>query len=278
MKVVIVGCGVVGKAHYERIRNKYNVTCVDKGEWSDGDVYIIAIAPGIRFEEYDEIMRKINGEIVVVSTMSYEVFKALESRYSFSVFPERLTPPSQESKVRLLGLDKNARYTKEIASLWNYIEVPKDVAVLAKIFENAIWALNIAIVEEITRKFGKEVIKAIKTHERLEWLPVPQIGIGGLCLPKDSKMAAELLDIFFYVESYDTKFRSHKLEKLIEKVQKAGGKFRWVGGFGYKPNVSITANSPAFEYYKALKERFLESEDGITVSAYGGGEINIIDL
>ncbi len=279
MRYVIVGYGVVGRHHAAFVNpQKHQLKIHDpakgyEAEFEPETVYVIAIGPGRKWEEYEPIYQRLEPvkdkvALLFVSTLSIPILKKIyEKGIPYAVFPERVQPPNSDSESRLFGFSLVTNdFVKDPHEFWLEAVKPWSKhytlilthpvgAVLTKLLENSIRALQIALVEKLAMMTGSpQIVKLLNTHHNVN-LPEPRYGIGGLCLRKDVQLliesSEEMKEIFGWVVPCDDEYRQWVYERLKIRLD-IDDKILWYG-VAYKDNVGITEESPALQFVSQLR-------------------------
>lgn len=198
----------------ENLKKKYKNVTFSK-EIPKADVYIILVYTTAQVESVINNIQKDNNPLILIeATIFPDTVKRLreihekDKNFNLALFPHRFNPNDKEHRVfnlhRIIGgIDKEStkrtlEFYKDFMPKKLLTIVPFEIAALSKVAENTYRFLEIAIAQEFKSECDKlgisfeELRKAMNTKWNIE-LKEARTGIGGKCLPKDSK----LLNDFF---------------------------------------------------------------------------------
>lgn len=277
--MTLVGYGFVGQAAYEILKRYGEVKIIDPAKgypecYSDSEIYYIAIDPGLDFsglyDVLDKIKERLNSIAIIESTLSMEALRTIEWKYRFPIIyvPERVQPGGKKASVRLYATlhcddpEDADEAIRPIKDNYDLIEVGPEQAVITKLTENAYRYFQIAFANLISESFGEGVVSLVNTHQNVQ-LMQPGIGIGGLCLEKDTQF---FLDALPRSETLEELYKfGKKIPSIVAGAIEAeiftssvGNRVKTISVFGkaYKPNTDIMRNSKAFEIVKKLIQEF----------------------
>jgi len=289
--MILVGYGFVGQETY-RLLSKYaepKIIDPDKGYeecYADNEIYYIAVNPKLDFSELYYVLDKIedtsNSVAVIESTLSLDALYKIEQDYSFPIIyvPERVQPNGKKATARLYSIVNDYLDTSDIKEAlkplmdeYNLIKVPfASDTVISKLVENAYRYFQIAFSNLVASTFGSMVIDYVNTHQNINMLR-PGIGIGGLCLEKDTQFFLDALlgdgrrfvhELLDYGKSIPERiateiqcaalemFEANSISDLVRPLSLS------LFGKSYKADTNITTNSKALEIAEILKERNVE--------------------
>jgi UDP-N-acetyl-D-glucosamine dehydrogenase len=196
--------------------------------------------------------------------------------FDLAYSPERIDPSNENWKISntpklVAGLTEPAMlravdfYSSFIDNVISCSNV--EVVETAKLLENSFRLVNISFINEVAEycdKIGidvKEVVKAASTKP-YGFMPFyPGAGIGGHCIPVDPIYLAsaakgvgvetKLIDLANEINKSRAKYFLHRANNIVGSLQ---DKRILVIGVAYKPNVSDTRETPAFNLIHLLRE------------------------
>jgi len=183
------------------------------------------------------------------------------------VLPGKLLTEMVESGRVIGGINRQS--AKKAKNLYKEIvEGPISLttatnAEFVKIIENTYRDVNIAFANELSRMSEDlkidihETIDLANKHPRVN-IHKPGPGVGGHCIPVDSKFLKEYYDDANSVIESSRRINSNQPEYTIHKIEKAlsssdGGRITLLGA-SYKGNVEDTRNSPTINIMELLKK------------------------
>jgi len=176
----------------------------------DMDIYIVSVYSPEQIEQVFASIPKEKAVLIVIeSTVPPELSKRLlknKGNTKLTLFPHRFNPNDPEHRVfnlkRVLGgADKESEkaaldFYKQFMNLEDITIVSYFIAALSKPAENAYRFIEIAIAEDWKSECARlgisfeELRKSMNTKWNID-LKEARDGIGGTCLPKDSKFIKE---------------------------------------------------------------------------------------
>ena len=289
--MILVGYGFVGQETY-RLLSKYaepKIIDPDKGYeecYADNEIYYIAVNPKLDFSELYYVLDKIedtsNSVAVIESTLSLDALYKIEQDYSFPIIyvPERVQPNGKKATARLYSIVNDYLDTSDIKEAlkplmdeYNLIKVPfASDTVISKLVENAYRYFQIAFSNLVASTFGSRVIDYVNTHQNVSMMQ-PGIGIGGLCLEKDTQFLLDALHgdarrslgaLLDYGKSIPEQIANEIHCAVLDiaeanSISEIARKFRLsIFGKAYKADTNITTNSKALEIAEILRKRGIE--------------------
>lgn len=289
--MILVGYGFVGQETY-RLLSKYaepKIIDPDKGYeecYSDNEIYYIAVNPKLDFSELYYVLDKIedtsNSVAVIESTLSLEALDKIEQKYSFPIIyvPERVQPAGKKATARLYSVVTSSIDRKDIEEAlkpfmneYDLIKVPNPAdAVVSKLVENAYRYFQIAFSNLVANSFDSRIIDYVNTHQNVSMMQ-PGIGIGGLCLEKDTQFLLDALHgdarrslgaLLDYGKSIPEQIANEIHCAVLDiaeanSISEIARKFRLsLFGKAYKADTNITTNSKALEIAEILRKRGIE--------------------
>lgn len=246
-------------------------------EFSDVDVWLVAISTGLQMEQIWQLIKTLRpkpGALVSIEstlipgTMNQLAAIFTEQNYQlgnnlfFIHVPHRINFGIDNDvfeQPRVIGGITPACLTKGMEFYQPFINrlVPvSDVrlAELAKITENSIRHLNIALAESLYQYClhqslpFHELRAAVNSKENVRLLDI-DYGIGGECLTKDMQFLSEVTNdaLTRGALEVDSKYRDF----LFEKLKEESGVL--ISGVTYKPGLKATGFSRAIELYRRLE-------------------------
>jgi len=213
MKITIAGYGFVGQAHYELIKDHYDVTIYDpaKGylDFGNPDAVIVCVSTPSRNDGSCEMtnvfdvidMCPTTIPILIKSTISLEGWDTL--MYTFPTHNISFSPEF----LRAASAVEDLKNAKEILiggsdpDTWKWI-LQKPIAIadpkaliLAKYFRNSFLATKVAFFNQVydlckeTKVDFEQVRLAVTADDRINEshsIVTEQRGFGGHCFPKDT--------------------------------------------------------------------------------------------
>ena len=277
--MTLVGYGFVGQAAHEILKRYGEVKIIDPAKgypecYADNEIYYIAINPKLDFsglyDVLDKIKERLNSIAIIESTLSMEALRTIEWKYRFPIIyvPERVQPGGKKASVRLYATlhcddpEDADEAIRPIRDNYDLIEVGPEQAVITKLTENAYRYFQIAFSNLISESFGEEVVGLVNTHQNVK-LMQPGIGIGGLCLEKDTAFFLDSLprsEILYELYKFGKKIPSVVAGNIEEEIftSSIGYQVKTISVFGkaYKPNTNITTNSKALEIVEKLRRNY----------------------
>lgn len=225
MKIVVVGLGEIGGAVFEEIATHPNAfdLCIvgndidpaktkphDHFHYANttysneiplADFYIVCVWSTDQILNVIKQIETLNPEAVICieSTIDPSAIELIR-HHRVVAFPHRFNPNDQDHKIfnldRLIGSDDQAALNtaKQLFSRFmpDHLlhEVDFEIAVLAKVAENAYRALEIIMAQEIKKSCQRKGIdfeslrKAMNTKWNID-VREARDGVAGKCLPKD---------------------------------------------------------------------------------------------
>ncbi|MEA3506969.1 MAG: nucleotide sugar dehydrogenase, partial [Elusimicrobiota bacterium] len=222
---------------------------------------------------------------IVLPAVEEKGFKAGKDIFiAFS--PERVDPGNKKYGIKntpkvVGGIDKKATELAKLlykSSLDNVITVNStEEAEMVKLLENTFRAVNIGLINELTKLCDKleldiwSIIRAAasKPFGFMPFYPGP--GLGGHCIPidpqflswkaKSSQFYPHFIDYAEEVNRSMPGFVIEKISRVLNEGKKSiNGSKLLVLGVSYKKNVGDTRESPAYEIIKELKKMKAEVE------------------
>ena len=277
--MTLVGYGFVGQAAHEILKRYGEVKIIDPAKgypecYADNEIYYIAIDPGLDFsglyDVLDKIKERLNPIVVIESTLSMDALRTIEWNYRFPIIyvPERVQPGGKKASVRLYATlhcddpEDADEAIRPIRDNYDLIEVGPEQAVITKLTENAYRYFQIAFANLISESFGEEVVGLVNTHQNVK-LMQPGIGIGGLCLEKDTDFFLDALprnetleELYKFGKKIPSVVAGNIEEEIL--ISNVWYQVKTISVFGkaYKPNTNITTNSKALEIAEKLRTRY----------------------
>jgi len=213
MKITIAGYGFVGQAHYELLKDMYEVNIYDpwKGynDFGKPEAVIVCVSTPERSDGscemsyvYDVIQRSGNVPILIKSTISLEGWDML-----VDTFPEKILNFSPEF-LRAETAVEDLKNAREIfiggsdVETWKWIlqkpirEFDPRVLTIAKYFRNSFLATKVSFFNQIfdlcsALELDYDAVRqAVTADDRIgesHSKVTEQRGFGGHCFPKDTK-------------------------------------------------------------------------------------------
>lgn len=214
MKIGIAGYGMVGRAHYELLKDRYEVAvndpALDKHEdFSDADCIIVCVSTPPRADGschmdnvYEVLEDSPDVPILIKSTISIEGWRMLKH-----VFPTRMMTFSPEflraasavddlttQKVMLIG-GNNTLFWQDIFDCHLEVSDP-EALIIAKYARNSFLALKVAYFNQIYDLCCSKGIdyEAVRYYTAMDnrigdshMSITSERGFGGHCFPKDTQ-------------------------------------------------------------------------------------------
>lgn len=221
MKITIAGYGFVGKAYYELLKEKYDVTVVDPAyvEYNnpiphDTDAIIVCVSTPANDDGschmdnvYSVIEQSPNVPILIKSTISLEGWNLLIEKfkdYNISFSPEFLRA---NTAVEDLLAAEEMLIAEDADLFWSTVFMNNDrklivriykpeELILAKVLRNSFLALKVSFFNQAYDLCNKldvdfsEVREAVTLDQRIgnsHSYVTEERGYGGHCFPKDVK-------------------------------------------------------------------------------------------
>lgn len=195
----------------------------------------------------------------------------------FAVSPERVDPGNQKFNLsntpRIVGgtspsaTDKAADFYLSFCD--NVIKVRSpEIAEASKLLENSFRFVNIGFINEFTQVLNSMNIRATEVIAAAATKPygfmsfLPNIGVGGHCIPVDplyfQKNAIEVNLKSRYIElseNMNLEMPDYTINRLEKFSGSLDGKHILIVGVAYKPDIADTRESPAARVLNILKAR-----------------------
>jgi len=323
--------GVESSLISRHIQNKSYSATTDPSSLTGAEIVVIAVPTPLDKDRkpdlsYIESACKVIGENLTTSALiinestsfpgtvrdyikpTVEKFSKHKIEHLYSVSPERVDPGredwNQKNTPRLYaGLTKLAsEKTRDFYSTFcdQLVEVSSpEVAEAAKLFENTLRQVNIALVNEfavISNSLGisvNETLQAANTKPYGFMKFNPSAGVGGHCIPVDPSylsyaanqkgISASFIDLANQVNLDMPKYVVNRVE--ADNGGSLKGRTVQVIGVAYKPNVADVRETPAQLVIDELKSRgakvswhdpIVGKFNGEGSQALGGSEIAVL--